>query len=563
MRANVFEKEDYLVVAGRKVVKNVDSSIFSSEQRPQVGNSKSIYKRLDSLPFIDRSLIDYEQYHKFVGHAGRKYHMALQATRGCPYKCFYCDIYKTTVNHYRRSVDNIIKELKVLSDLGVRRIEFIDDIFNVNKKHCALFFETIIKEKLNFQFMFPTGLKGDLLNKELIDLMVEGGTVGFNLSLEHASPRMQRVMRKNLDVDKFLDNFQYIAEKYPAVVTGLNAMHGFPTETEEEAFLTLNAIKSIKWVHFPYLFNVRVFPGTELEHFALEQGVPMDVIKESQDMSYEEASPTIPFSKDFTKGIRTLFLRDYVLNRERLLRILPHQMKLFTEDELNQKYSGYFPTRINSLNDLLEFAKIDRSELNVKKCVEESSIEIKNLNQKIKKISPKNKKSKSSLKLLLIDLSTYYSHGNEIREYNVIEPPLGLMALLTYINKSKIGKNVIGKICKSRIDFDSKEGLCSVIKEFNPSIIGIRAMTFYKNFFHDSVSYIRENGVSQPIIVGGPYATASYRELLKDRNVDVAVIAEGELTLTEILEKTIENRMKFPTKKILKNIPGLAFRKDF
>ena len=100
--------------------------IYKSEDRPQVA-------ALETLPLIDRSLIDYDKYHKFVGHAGRKYHMAMQATRGCPYKCFYCDIYKTTANHFRRSADHIFDEVRTLADMGVRRIEFIDDIFNVNE----------------------------------------------------------------------------------------------------------------------------------------------------------------------------------------------------------------------------------------------------------------------------------------------------------------------------------------------------------------------------------------------------------------------------------------------
>jgi len=164
---------------------------------------------------------------------------------------------------------------------------------------------------------------------------------------------------------------------------------------------------------------------------------------------------------------------------------------------------------------------------------------------------------------LLIDLSTYYTHGGEIREYNVLEPPLGLMALMTYINQLEIGQKVNGKICKSRIDFDSNDELHELIIDFVPDIIGFRAMTFYRNFFHDTVAYLRDQGVSQPIIVGGPYPTASYQELLQDRNVDLAVIAEGELTLTEILERMITNNNQFPNKKILNEISGIAFHKDY
>jgi len=556
------ENLSFEVVSGRKTVIRKEKDICATVGRAQIGSQKSIMSNLDDLPLLNRSLVDYSIYHKYVGHAGRKNFMAIQATRGCPYKCFYCDIYKTTVIHYRRSVENIMEEVKMIADLGIRRIEFIDDIFNVNIKHCYSFFNSVIKAGLDLEFMFPTGLKGDLFTKELIDIMVEGGTRGMNLSLEHASPRLQKVMRKNLDVEKFRTHIQYITSKYPFVVVGLNTMHGFPTETKEEAYETLNFIKSIKWVHFPYMFNVRVFPGTELEHFALQQGVSKELIEQSQDMSYEEGSPTIPFSRDFTKGIKTQFLRDYVLNKERLLHILPHQMKMFTEDELDQRYNAYFPSRINSLNDLIKVAGIKRSELGVQKCLDEKKIKVPNLDTKIKNYFPKDKKDKNALKLMLIDLSTYYVKAGDNREYNVVEPPLGLMALLTYINKLKFGNMINGKIFKSFIDFNSNEELVSLIKDFQPDIIGIRAMTFYRNFFHDAIAYIRKSGIKTPILAGGPYPTASYYEVLKDKNIDVAVIAEGELTLADILERTLRNDKRFPDKKELKEIPGIAFLKE-
>ena len=550
------------LVSGRKNIIRKEDDIYKTVGRAQIGSQKSILKRLDHLPLLDRSLVDYSKYHKYVGHAGRKNFMAIQATRGCPYKCFYCDIYKTTVIHYRRSVDNIMEEVKMIADLGIRRIEFIDDIFNVNAKHCYSFFNSVIKSGLDLEFMFPTGLKGDLFTKELIDIMVEGGTRGMKLSLEHASSRLQKVMRKILDIEKFRTHIEYIATKYPFVVVGLNTMHGFPTETKEEAYETLNFIKSIKWVHFPYMFNVRVFPGTELEHFALEQGVSKELIEESQDMSYEEGSPTIPFTRDFTKGIKTQFLRDYVFNKERLLHILPHQMKLFTEDELNQRYNAYFPTKINSLNDLLKVARIKRSELKVKKCLDEKEIKVPNLKTKINKYFTPLTKNESALKLMLIDLSTYYIKEGDNREYNVVEPPLGLMALLTYINNLKFGNMVNGKICKSFIDFNSNEELVDLIRDFKPDIIGIRAMTFYRTFFHDVIAHIRNSEILTPIIVGGPYPTASYYEALRDKNIDVAIIAEGELTLADITERTLRNDKRFPSKEELKEIPGIAFLKN-
>ena len=46
---------------------------------------------------------------------------------------------------------------------------------------------------------------------------------------------------------------------------------------------------------------VRIFPGTDLEKFALNHGVPRKAINESIDKSYHEVTPTLPFSKEFTE----------------------------------------------------------------------------------------------------------------------------------------------------------------------------------------------------------------------------------------------------------------------
>ena len=84
-------------------------------------------------------------------------------------------------------------------------------------------------------------------------------------------------------------------------------------------------------------------------------------------------------------------------------------------------------------------------------------------------------------------------------------------------------------------------------------------MTFYKGLFHDAIEFLRNNGISVPIIVGGPYPTASYAEILEDRNINLVVIAEGERVLVDILSAAISNGKKLPPVDELKDIPGLAF----
>lgn len=531
------------------------SKICLTEKRSQI-------KKLNELPIVDRSLIDYPHYHKYIGHAGVKFSMAIQATRGCPFKCFFCDIHKTAKIHYRRSTDHLFEEVKMLAGLGVKRFEFIDDIFNIHKNEFRKFFEMVLKHKLDLNFFFPTGLRGDRLDHGLIDLMVEAGSVGLNLSLEHASDRIQALMRKNLRVELLRDNLMYISEKYPEVILTVNAMHGFPTETEEEAMMTLEFIESIKWIDFAYLHNVIIFPGTVLEKVALENGTPIEDIEKSGNLAYHQTPLTLPFTEKFHMEVKTKFLKNYVLNRDRLLSVLPNQLEQFSEDELKQKYSSYFPSKIKTVDDLLKIARIKRSELRDHKPFRESDYEIPELKEKLREqFPPIQVDRKDAFRLLLIDLSAYFSDDKRGREYNVIEPPLGLMTLLTYVNK-KLGHSVVGKIAKSRIDFDNFKELLAMIKEFGPDMIGFRTMTIYKEFFHETVQHLGEQGVDVPIVMGGPYATASYDEILQDENIDLVVLAEGEWTFTEFLKEIIENNKKIPDNSVLRKINGLAFREN-
>ena len=513
--------------------------------------------KLDLLPTYDRSLIDYSNYNNTVGHAGVKFSMAVQATRGCPYRCFYCDVYKTTLHHFRRSVDSIYEEVKMIAGLGIKRIEFIDDIFNVKEKDFVAFFNKVIQDNLDVSFFFPTALKGDLLTKESIDIMMQGGAVGVNVSLESASLRMQKVMRKNLDIERFRDNLEYIAKTYPSAVTTLNTMHGFPTETEEEAKMTLDFILSMKWIHFPYTHIVRIFPGTDLEKFALNHGVDKGAISEAIDKSYHEVAPTLPFTRDFTEKYKLKFLKDYVLNKERLLKVLPVQMKHFTEDELNQRYSSYFISKINGLSDVLKMAGIKKDELEIK-CLKEEEIQVPNLLENIKKVFPQKSIKQDAFKVLLINISTHFTKDRNVTEYDVLEPPLGLIALQSYLDH--VFKDEIeGKLIKSRIDFDSYEDLSKIINDYKPDLIGASAMTFHKDFFHSTISEIRKSGYEKTLIVGGPHPTTSYEEVLKDKNIDIVAIGEGEQILAEVVDRLIKNNGNKLKKSQLSLIDGIAY----
>ncbi|UCH92154.1 MAG: amino acid adenylation domain-containing protein [Candidatus Aminicenantes bacterium] len=512
---------------------------------------------IDDLPHPNRSLVDYEKYNRYIGQAMVKNSVALQATRGCPYNCIYC--FKIwSRKHIVRSAENIFAEVMLCYQMGIKRFVFIDDIFNLDIENSKRFFELVIQNQLDVNFFFPNGIRGDILTEEYIDLMVQAGTVNIALALETASPRLQTLIKKNLNLQNLRKNIEYIARKHPHVILELFTMHGFPTETEEEAQMTLDFIKSLKWVHFPYVFILRIYPHTEMSELAIQNGISSEAISRSEDLAWHELPETLPFDKSFTIKYQAEFLDEYFLKKERLLHVLPYQMKVLTEDELVQKYDSYLNEDIKSFSDLLQLAGITEVELGAQGFVDEQAASVPHLNKKLAGCFPAHQPSGDALRILLLDLSQFFSDHEKIL-YNVVEPPLGLMYLMTFLNRH-FGNRINGRIAKSRIDFDNYTGLKQQVMEFKPHVIGIRTLTFYKNFFHKTVNLIRQWGIDVPIIAGGPYATSSYETLLRDPDIDLAVLGEGEITLSRILEKMIENNNTLPDENTLGEIPGIVFK---
>ncbi len=532
------------------------STAYFNLEKPYLTLPRQPIKNLDDLPIPDRTLVNYEKYNQYIGQAMVKDCISIQATRGCPFHCAYCHKIWPKM-HVVRAAENIFSEVMLYYNIGVRRLAFIDDIFNLNKTNSRRFFELILENGLDLQLFFPNGLRGDLLTRDYIDLIVKAGTVNIAMALETASPRLQKLIGKNLDIEKLRENIEYICETYPHVILELFTMHGFPTETKEEAMLTLNFIKRLQRVDFIYIGVLKIYPNTDMEKLALKNGISKEAIDSSTHLAAHELPNTLPFEKNFSLKYQSEFLNEYFLSRERLLHVLPFQMRILTRDELLQKYNSYLPTTVHSIAQLLEIFGIREEELPMKDWVKDDYMYVPGLNKKLRPYFPVKEPFKGAFKILLLDLSLTFSHKAD-RLHVFQEPPLGLMCLLTYINR-KFGNKINGKIGKSRVDFDNFSQLKALLKEFQPDLIGLRTLTFYKDFFHETVSLIRNWGWDVPIVAGGPYATSDYERLLQDRGVDLAVLGEGEITFGQLVEAILENQGMLPAETALKQIPGIAF----
>jgi radical SAM superfamily enzyme YgiQ (UPF0313 family) len=218
---------------------------------------------LDALPFPAWDLVDpgiYWRSDPLSGMARRPY-MLLLTSRGCPYRCIYC--HEVLGKRFRaRSPDNVLREMALIrARYGVDDFEIIDDVFNLDRARMVALLGRLGASPRRPKLHFPNGLRADLLDAELIRLLRRAGALTLHAAIETTSPRLQRLARKNLNVERVGENIALAVEQGLYVVGFF--MLGFPTETYEEARATVAWALRTR-LHHAHFNIVTPFAGTAL-----------------------------------------------------------------------------------------------------------------------------------------------------------------------------------------------------------------------------------------------------------------------------------------------------------
>jgi anaerobic magnesium-protoporphyrin IX monomethyl ester cyclase len=260
---------DLGTVAGICFKKN--SKVIQTPPRPLI-------KDLTSLPFINYSLFDIENYIRTSCHTlsdplpfPREDARALpiNTARGCVANCTFCyHVFKGNPYRYRKAQSLVAEISQMLEIYGLNYILLWDELTFFSKKQTKEFCECILSE--NLSFCWSGSCRGNLFNDEkdlqIMELMKKAGCVSIGYSLESADESILRDMNKHVSVEQFTKQTTLFRKAGVPVATSV--VFGFPQETPETIRRTIDVC--IKNGIYPSPGYLLPQPGSKIYDYAVE-----------------------------------------------------------------------------------------------------------------------------------------------------------------------------------------------------------------------------------------------------------------------------------------------------
>ncbi len=199
------------------------------------------------------------------------------SSRGCPFGCVFCNKNIFRRNYRSRSVANIISEIEhQIKQFKIKQVDFLDDNLTLDMEKAEKLFDEIIKRKFNLYINLQNGVRADRVNERLIKKMKKAGVFKVSIGVESGDERIQKVIKKNLDLNKVLEATR-LFRKYGIKVYG-NFMLGLPGDNSKSMQKTIDFARKMD----PDIANFMItipLPGTELYDQVKKKGSFLEEIE--------------------------------------------------------------------------------------------------------------------------------------------------------------------------------------------------------------------------------------------------------------------------------------------
>lgn len=137
----------------------------------------------DALPFPARHLLPNHRYRYPL--ATRSPLTTLITSRGCPWRCTFCDQAVTGRKWRERSPDNVLEELALIERQGFRYVCIYDDNFTLDARRVEDICRGMMKRNIRLDWKCEARVDG--VNRELLQLMARAGCKTIAYGLETAN----------------------------------------------------------------------------------------------------------------------------------------------------------------------------------------------------------------------------------------------------------------------------------------------------------------------------------------------------------------------------------------
>jgi anaerobic magnesium-protoporphyrin IX monomethyl ester cyclase len=214
---------------------------------------------LDHLPMPAYDLLPMGRYSTPFSRAGEA--ISMVTSRGCPYRCTFCDAFVVHGRRYRsHSPERIVAEIRHLAErFGVRELVFKDSEFTLDRGRVEAFCDLLGSKGPRVTWTCSSRVSN--VDEALLRKMAAAGCRVVQFGVESADPRILQTLKKGITLDQVRRAFG--AARAAGIETVANLMVGLPGETWESIRKARALIREIRPDHLNVQVLVR-YPGTEL-----------------------------------------------------------------------------------------------------------------------------------------------------------------------------------------------------------------------------------------------------------------------------------------------------------
>jgi len=252
----------------RRCLEGTGNVIFKDGEGRVVKNERRAFiAELDDLPTVDYDLVDIHKY-GIPTMAGR-YVISMMLSRGCPFKCTFCDAPITMGKKLRFwSLERIIQDIRFLVDkYDCHNFVFKDSTFTANKKWAHRFCDALLDAGLKIKWRCNTRV--NLVPPDLLEKMARAGCYVINFGVESGNEAILKRIEKECKIEDVYDAHERCRKL--GIRTYATFLMGNPGETDATAQDTIDVACGIRPSLAMFFVNT-AYPGTPLYDEAVEEG---------------------------------------------------------------------------------------------------------------------------------------------------------------------------------------------------------------------------------------------------------------------------------------------------